>query len=375
MSQIKLNHISKSYQDAELVVKDFCLDIKEKEFIVFVGPSGCGKSTVLRMIAGLEEITSGELWMDGKLMNYAKPGARNVSMVFQNYALYPHMSVYDNLAFALAIRKMPKGEIKRKVLEVAAMLGMERFLDQKPAQLSGGQRQRVAIGSAILREPQLFLMDEPLSNLDAKMRTQMRTEIASLYQRLHTTFIYVTHDQTEAMTLGTRIVVLKDGEIQQIDTPQNLYEHPVNKFVAGFIGLPSMNFLQAKVASDASAIRIHKCDAAYPLNDMQMERIKCFRYEGQTVLLGIRPNDFCLKKDAQKLKVGISDAIRVKADGVELLGSSQLVYFNLAGETCMAELPAAPLIQRGDEIELCMNMDKVQLFDLNTEENILRKEA
>ena len=217
MSHIKLNNICKSYQGSGLAVSDFNLDIDGKEFIVFVGPSGCGKSTVLRMIAGLEDITSGELWMDGKLMNYESPGARNVSMVFQNYALYPHMSIYDNLAFSLVIRKIPKKEIKNAVMETAKMLGIDNLLDRKPAQLSGGQRQRVAIGSAILRKPNAFLMDEPLSNLDAKMRTQMRSEIASLYNRFDTTFIYVTHDQTEAMTLGTRIVVLKEGVIQQIE--------------------------------------------------------------------------------------------------------------------------------------------------------------
>lgn len=381
MSRIRLNHIYKSYQGNEPVVKDFNLDIKEKEFIVFVGPSGCGKSTVLRMIAGLEEITGGELWMDGKLMNYEKPGARNVSMVFQNYALYPHMSVYDNLAFSLQIRGVSKKEIKKKVTDTVQILGIETLLDRKPAQLSGGQKQRVAIGSAILRKPDAFLMDEPLSNLDAKMRMQMRSEIAALYNRLETTFIYVTHDQTEAMTLGTRIVVLKEGEIQQIDTPKNLYEHPASKFVAGFIGSPSMNFIPAKVDGDASGIRIlpmEKEDGRTPdfsMNAGQCEVLKRLHYEYQEVTLGIRPKDFCFAEDVSGTKGNMSSPVRLPVIGTELLGASQLVYFALGGAKCVADLPAEHVVSRGDTIELCMDMDRIQLFDIHSERNLFCEAA
>ena len=381
MSQIRLNHICKSYQGTDLAVKDFNLDIGEKEFIVFVGPSGCGKSTVLRMIAGLEEITSGELWMNGKLMNYEEPGKRNVSMVFQNYALYPHMSIYDNLAFSLAIRKVPKKEIKKRVTETARMLGLEQLLDRRPAQLSGGQKQRVAIGSAILREPNAFLMDEPLSNLDAKMRTQMRVEIAGLYNRLNTTFIYVTHDQTEAMTLGTRIVVLKEGVIQQVDTPQNLYDHPASRFVAGFIGSPSMNFVDANVLSDASGIAIESAGDGVEasnssnvlelkLNDNQTAILKRLHYEGQEVTLGIRPGDFILKKNAGGQKENASQAFSVKVLSCELLGSDRLVYFMWEGVKCVADISADDEVARGDVIEICMKLDKIHLFNKNTEASI-----
>ena len=240
MSTVKLEHITKKYPNGFEAVKDFNLEIGDKEFIIFVGPSGCGKSTTLRMVAGLEEITSGDLYIDGKRMNDVEPKDRDIAMVFQNYALYPHMTVYDNMAFGLKIRKLPKEEIDKKVHEAAKILDLEHLLDRKPKALSGGQRQRVAMGRAIVRNPKVFLMDEPLSNLDAKLRGQMRIEISKLHQNLGTTIIYVTHDQTEAMTLGTRIVVMKDGVVQQVDTPENLYEKPGNKFVACFIGAPQM---------------------------------------------------------------------------------------------------------------------------------------
>ena len=246
MSNLSLSHITKQYDNGFEAVKDFNLEVEDKEFIIFVGPSGCGKSTTLRMIAGLEEITSGELKIDGELMNDVEPKDRNIAMVFQNYALYPHMTVYDNMAFGLKLRKLPKDEIAKKVNHAAKILGLEALLDRKPAALSGGQRQRVAMGRAIVRNPKVFLMDEPLSNLDAKLRVQMRVEIAKLHEELGTTIIYVTHDQTEAMTLGTRIVVMKDGVVQQVDTPDNLYNKPGNLFVAGFIGSPQMNFINAQ---------------------------------------------------------------------------------------------------------------------------------
>ena len=243
MSSVQLKNVCKKYPNGYEAVKDFNLDIQDKEFIIFVGPSGCGKSTTLRMVAGLEDISSGELIIDGKVMNDVEPKDRDIAMVFQSYALYPHMSVYDNMAFSLKLKKVPKDEIDRKVREAARILDLEKLLDRKPRALSGGQRQRVAMGRAIVRSPKVFLMDEPLSNLDAKLRGQMRVEISKLHQRLGSTIIYVTHDQTEAMTLGTRIVVMKDGIVQQIDTPQNLYDHPCNKFVAGFIGSPQMNMI------------------------------------------------------------------------------------------------------------------------------------
>ena len=253
MASLSLRNVTKKYPNGFVAVKDFNLEIADKEFIIFVGPSGCGKSTTLRMIAGLEDISSGELYIDGKLVNDVEPKDIDIAMVFQNYALYPHMSVYDNMAFGLKLRKTPKDEIDKKVHDAAKILDLEHLLDRKPKALSGGQRQRVAMGRAIVRSPKVFLMDEPLSNLDAKLRGQMRVEISKLHQRLETTIIYVTHDQTEAMTLGTRIVVMKDGVVQQVDSPQNLYDRPCNKFVAGFIGAPQMNMIDAQVAKAGSA--------------------------------------------------------------------------------------------------------------------------
>ena len=252
MASLSLKNVTKKYPNGFVAVKEFNLEIADKEFIIFVGPSGCGKSTTLRMIAGLEDISSGELYIDDKLVNDVEPKDRDIAMVFQNYALYPHMSVYDNMAFGLKLRKTPKDEIDKKVHDAAKILDLEHLLDRKPKALSGGQRQRVAMGRAIVRSPKVFLMDEPLSNLDAKLRGQMRVEISKLHQRLETTIIYVTHDQTEAMTLGTRIVVMKDGIIQQVDNPQNLYDKPCNKFVAGFIGAPQMNMIDATVGKDGA---------------------------------------------------------------------------------------------------------------------------
>ena len=250
MAEIALRNVCKQFDFEHYGVKDCTLDIHDKEFVIFVGPSGCGKSTTLRLIAGLEDITDGELWIDGELCNYLEPKEREMSMVFQNYALYPNMTVYGNIAYSLKIRKVPKKEIDQRVREVARILEIESLLDRKPAALSGGQKQRVAIGAAIIRQPKAFLMDEPLSNLDAKLRAQMRVELQKLHKQLNTTIIYVTHDQTEAMTLGTKIVVMKDGLIQQVDTPQNIYDHPVNKFVAGFVGAPSMNFIECEVGKE-----------------------------------------------------------------------------------------------------------------------------
>ena len=265
MASLSLKHINKTYPNGFVAVKDFNLEIADKEFIIFVGPSGCGKSTTLRMIAGLEEITEGELYIGDKLMNDVEPKDRDIAMVFQNYALYPHMSVYDNMAFGLKLRKTPKDEIDKLVHEAAKILDIEHLLDRKPKALSGGQRQRVAMGRAIVRNPKVFLMDEPLSNLDAKLRVQMRIEISKLHQKLQTTIIYVTHDQTEAMTLGTRIIVMKDGVIQQVDTPQNLYDRPDNLFVAGFMGSPQMNFINCQVEQNGNEVTLHFAERSIKL--------------------------------------------------------------------------------------------------------------
>ena len=282
MASLSLKNIFKIYDNGFEAVKDFNLEVEDKEFIIFVGPSGCGKSTTLRMIAGLEDISSGEFRIDGKLMNDVEPKDRDIAMVFQNYALYPHMTVFDNMAFALKLRKVPKDEIKAKVEEAARILDLEKLLDRKPKALSGGQRQRVAMGRAIVRNPKVFLMDEPLSNLDAKLRVQMRSEIASLHNRLKATIIYVTHDQTEAMTLGTRIVVLKDGVIMQVDSPQKLYNEPNNLFVAGFIGSPQMNFIDALVKVDGDKVTLNFDQTTITLPAEKAAKVKA--YDGKTAV-------------------------------------------------------------------------------------------
>jgi len=288
MADLKLNHIYKIYDNKVTAVSDFNLHIQDKEFIVFVGPSGCGKSTTLRMIAGLEEISKGELYIDDKLVNDVPPKDRDIAMVFQNYALYPHMTVYDNMAFGLKLRKMPKDEIDKRVKDAANILGLEQYLDRKPKALSGGQRQRVALGRAIVRDAKVFLMDEPLSNLDAKLRVQMRAEIAKLHQRLNTTTIYVTHDQTEAMTMATRIVVMKDGVIQQVGSPKEVYDNPENVFVGGFIGSPAMNFFKAKIEGEYVVLD-DKVRLKIPGGKLKL--LKDNGYVGKEVIFGIRPED------------------------------------------------------------------------------------
>lgn len=303
MSSLALRNILKIYPNNNCVVKNFNLEIQDQEFIIFVGPSGCGKSTTLRMIAGLEEISGGELWMDGKLMNYVEPQKREMAMVFQNYALYPHMTVYGNMAYALKIRKVPKKEIDKRVHEVARILEIEHLLDRRPGELSGGQRQRVAIGSAMIREPRVFLMDEPLSNLDAKLRVQMRVEIAKLHERLGTTIIYVTHDQTEAMTLGTRIVVMKEGVIQQAAAPAVLYNNPINQFVAGFIGSPAMNFFKTHLFEREGKKYITVRDWELPLSDSQSFLMKKRGFEEGEINLGIRPEDLLSTLEAKEAAV------------------------------------------------------------------------
>ena len=359
MASLSLKNICKKYENGFEAVKDFNLEVEDKEFVIFVGPSGCGKSTTLRMVAGLEEISDGEFYIDGKLMNDVEPKDRDIAMVFQNYALYPHMTVFDNMAFGLKLRKVPKDEIKRKVEEAARILDLEKLLDRKPKALSGGQRQRVAMGRAIVREPKVFLMDEPLSNLDAKLRVQMRTEIASLHNRLKSTIIYVTHDQTEAMTLGTRIVVLKDGVIMQVDSPQKLYNEPNNLFVAGFIGSPQMNFVDAvcKVEGSKVTLTFDKTTVTLP----EAKAKKLMNYNGKKVIMGIRPEDI---NEATTEKDGIME---VELTGYELLGSESLVYYSVAGTQMTAKVDARSSARRGSRVKLAIDPQMIHVFDKETE--------
>ena len=365
MASLSLKNVTKKYPNGFVAVKDFNLEIADKEFIIFVGPSGCGKSTTLRMIAGLEDISSGELYIDGKLVNDVEPKDRDIAMVFQNYALYPHMSVYDNMAFGLKLRKTPKDEIDKKVHDAAKILDLEHLLDRKPKALSGGQRQRVAMGRAIVRSPKVFLMDEPLSNLDAKLRGQMRVEISKLHQRLETTIIYVTHDQTEAMTLGTRIVVMKDGVVQQVDSPQNLYDNPCNKFVAGFIGSPQMNFIDAvcKVEGERVTLNFEKTSVVLP--PAKAKKLIDGGYNGKTVVMGIRPEDI---GDSQIEIEAHKDAVfETDVTGYELLGSEVLLYFNVAGTAMTAKVDSRTTARMGDHITLAIDPEKIHCFDKETE--------
>lgn len=375
MAEIALRNVCKQFNSKQYGVKDFNLDIHDKEFVIFVGPSGCGKSTTLRLIAGLEEITDGELWVDGEICNYLEPKEREMSMVFQNYALYPNMTVYGNIAYALKIRKVPKREIDERVRKVAKILEIESLLDRKPTALSGGQKQRVAIGAAIVRQPKAFLMDEPLSNLDAKLRTQMRVELQKLHKQLHTTIIYVTHDQTEAMTLGTKIVVMKDGMIQQVDTPKNIYNHPVNKFVAGFVGSPSMNFIECEVAEELGKTVLFFgtegfVKKVYPTG--QNEEILRKNYMGNRVILGIRSEDIYAQEEAEK-KGLLKNSIGIKETVInrEMLGAEIMLYFEEQDRTCAVRLEPSNRTKVWEEIDMYFDMEKIHIFDINTEENIL----
>ncbi len=365
MASLTMKNICKKYPNGFEAVKDFNLDIADKEFIIFVGPSGCGKSTTLRMIAGLEEITSGELTIDGKVMNNVEPKDRDIAMVFQNYALYPHMTVYDNMAFGLKLRKVPKDQIKQKVEQAAKILDLDKLLDRKPKALSGGQRQRVAMGRAIVREPKVFLMDEPLSNLDAKLRVQMRAEIASLHQRLGATIIYVTHDQVEAMTLGTRIVVLKDGVIQQVDSPQKLYNEPDNLFVAGFIGSPQMNFIDAECVANGGNVSLKFADNKVDLPADKAKKLIDGGYAGKSVVLGIRPEHIDDSERSMKERAG--GIFRSKVTGYELLGSEVLLYYTVNGTAMTAKVDASTSARIGDSIQLAMDADKIHVFDKESE--------
>ena len=358
MADLQLKHIYKRYAGGVTAVSDFTLDIDDKEFIILVGPSGCGKSTTLRMVAGLEEISEGELYIGGRLVNDVAPKDRDIAMVFQNYALYPHMTVFENMAFGLKLRKTPKDEIKKRVTEAAKILDIEHLLDRKPKALSGGQRQRVAMGRAIVRNPKVFLMDEPLSNLDAKLRVQMRIEISKIHQRLGATIIYVTHDQTEAMTLGTRIVVMKDGVVQQVDTPQNLYQKPGNLFVAGFMGSPQMNFLDAEIkekGSDLVAV-IGKDELVIPA--AKAKALKDGGYVGKTVVMGIRPEDVADRADGS-----MSSTVKV----YELLGAEVFLYFDVNGTQITARVDPGTKAKTGDPVKFDFNMEKTHFFDKDTE--------
>ena len=379
MSEIALRNVCKQFDSEHYGVKGFNLDIHDKEFVIFVGPSGCGKSTTLRIIAGLEEITDGELWIDGELSNYLEPKERGMSMVFQNYALYPNMTVYGNMAYALKIRKMPKDEIDKKVHEVAKILEIEQLLDRKPAALSGGQKQRVAIGSAIIRKPKAFLMDEPLSNLDAKLRAQMRVELVKLHKQLDTTIIYVTHDQTEAMTLGTKIVVMKDGLIQQVGAPQSIYDNPVNLFVAGFLGSPSMNFFQCTVKAEENNRTALLLDDAKTVKKVYLDGTRgkqiADKYNGRHVVLGIRPEDIYELDEAKKLGIE-KDSVDVDEPVVnrEMLGAEVILYFDEQGKTLAVRLNPENQTQVGENVSLYFDMDKAHVFDPETEENLFYRE-
>ena len=379
MSEIALRNVCKQFDSEHYGIKDFNLDIHDKEFVIFVGPSGCGKSTTLRIIAGLEEITDGELWIDGELSNYLEPKERGMSMVFQNYALYPNMTVYGNMAYALKIRKMPKDEIDKKVHEVAKILEIEQLLDRKPAALSGGQKQRVAIGSAIIRKPKAFLMDEPLSNLDAKLRAQMRVELVKLHKQLDTTIIYVTHDQTEAMTLGTKIVVMKDGLIQQVGAPQSIYDNPVNLFVAGFLGSPSMNFFRCTVKAEENNRTALLLDDARTVKKVYLDGTRgkqiADRYNGRHVILGIRPEDIYEIEEANKLGIE-NDSVDVDEPVVnrEMLGAEVILYFDEQGKTLAVRLNPENQTKVGEKVSLYFDMDKAHVFDPETEENLFYRE-
>ena len=368
MSSLQLKNIKKTYSNGITAVNDFNLDIADQEFIIFVGPSGCGKSTTLRMIAGLEEITEGELYIDDKLVNDVAPKDRDIAMVFQNYALYPHMTVYDNMAFGLKLRKVPKKEIETRVKEAARILEIEHLLDRKPKALSGGQRQRVAMGRAIVRSPKVFLMDEPLSNLDAKLRVQMRVEIAKLHQRLQATIIYVTHDQVEAMTLGTRIVVMKDGIIQQVDSPVRLYNEPQNLFVAGFIGSPQMNFIDAVPEKVGNDVWLKFKGQSVKLPEEKGKKVEEAGFIGKEVILGIRPEDIHETEDVlEKFK---DDTFVSKINVTELLGAEMHLYLSIEDLDMIAKVNPRIQVKANDNIKLAMDPARIHVFDKETEQVI-----
>lgn len=365
MAGLTLKNMYKIYPGDVTAVEDFSLDILDKEFIVLVGPSGCGKSTLLRMIAGLEEISKGELYIGDTLMNDVEPKDRDIAMVFQNYALYPHMTVYDNMAFALKLRKIEKEEIDSKVRNAASILGIEALLDRKPKALSGGQRQRVALGRAIVRNPKVFLMDEPLSNLDAKLRVQTRTEIIKLHEQLQTTFIYVTHDQTEAMTMGDRIVIMKDGIVQQVSTPNDIYYNPINKFVASFIGSPQMNFISVAVGKEGELATLSFKDYNILLSEEKSQKLIDKGYIGKDIIMGLRPENIHYSKADHRRE--ITGYVEV----IEMLGSEKCIYFDLNGIKLVSRIDSKYNPKVHEVEKFYFNSEKIHLFDKDTEESIL----
>lgn len=372
MSSVILKNLSKVYENGYVAAKNVNIEVKDKEFLILVGPSGCGKSTTLRMIAGLEEISSGELYIDEKKMNDVAPKDRDIAMVFQNYALYPHMNVYDNMAFGLKLRKVDKKEIEKKVQEAAKILKLENLLDRKPKALSGGQRQRVALGRSIVRNPKVFLMDEPLSNLDAKLRAQMRCELSKLHKDLEATFIYVTHDQVEAMTMADRIVVMKDGLVQQIDTPYELYENPSNKFVAGFIGSPEMNFFDVKLfeKEDRLYLNIIDTDIEIEIPEGKAKTLREKNYKTKEILLGIRPED--VHDELGFVKFAKETQISAKVEIRELMGAEIFVHLKMQNKSLVARFDSRTHVDVGDEMLLALDSNKLHFFDKDTELNIFK---
>ena len=375
MAGLTLKGIYKKYPGGVVAVSDVNLEIRDKEFIVLVGPSGCGKSTTLRMIAGLEEISEGELYIGDRLVNDIAPKDRDIAMVFQNYALYPHMTVFDNMAFGLKLRKVPKAEIERKVNEAAKILDLTHLLDRKPKAMSGGQRQRVALGRAIVRSPKVFLLDEPLSNLDAKLRAQMRTEIAKIHKKLGTTFIYVTHDQTEAMTMGDRIVCMKDGFVQQIDTPQNLYENPVNKFVAGFLGSPQMNFIDAELKEESGQFivefgatngRGNRYQIIVPESKVNED---LGNYVGKEIILGVRPES--IHDEEMYLSNASTGVIDANVEITEMMGAETYLYLLCEGIPLTARVSPRSTARPGDDIKVAIDPNRIHIFDKETEKAIV----
>ncbi len=369
MASLSLKHIYKKYPGGVTAVSDLCLEVKDKEFLILVGPSGCGKSTTLRMIAGLEEITEGELFIGDRLVNDIAPKDRDIAMVFQNYALYPHMSVFDNMAFGLKLRKTPKEEIKRRVEEAARILDITHLLDRKPKALSGGQKQRVALGRAIVREPRVFLLDEPLSNLDAKLRAQMRTELTKIHQKVGTTFIYVTHDQVEAMTMASRIVVMKDGLIQQVDTPQNLYDRPVNIFVAGFIGTPQMNFINSTLESRGEDVYVTFGNTSIKLPPEKAKDPALKEYIGQDVIVGIRPE--CLFDDEEHAQKFPDAVISANVEVTELMGAEIYLYLVVGEQNLVARVSPRSTARTGDTVKIAFDTTRLHIFDKDTEKCII----
>ncbi len=369
MAGLSFKHIYKKYPGGVTAVSDFCLEIKDKEFLVLVGPSGCGKSTTLRMIAGLEEITEGELFIGDKLVNDIAPKDRDIAMVFQNYALYPHMTVFDNMAFGLKLRKTPKEEIKRRVEEAARILDITHLLDRRPKALSGGQKQRVALGRAIVREPKVFLLDEPLSNLDAKLRATMRTELTKLHKKIGTTFVYVTHDQVEAMTMASRIVVMKDGLIQQVDTPQNLYDLPCNIFVAGFIGTPQMNFINSSLEKRGDDVYVVFGEHALKLPKDKATNPALADYIGKEVIVGVRPE--CLTDEQRIIDMMPDSTIETDIDVTELMGAEIYLYLTVSEQNIVARVASTSKARAGDVVKIAFDMDRCHIFDKDTERCII----